>query len=387
MANFSKLVREGLERQTHSVLQHPEADLLSAFAAQTLTRKERAAVLDHLARCADCREVLAFLSAPEHTGAPERAKSPRSHGQLTWWTFRAGALAAAAALVLVVVRWEPVPPPAPKTSAPPISPPPRKVSAPPVAPIEPQKTLLVPQIRSRNSISLPKPPGNEMEPTLSQPVLQETQTAAPVVELPQSIAEPKTAAPPPSAAQSDAVVSESQSLQAEASRDQAARQAFIAGAIPADKSRKAARQGFARSLAVEPLSTIPARKYKIAQPAIEHIWSLSTETGIEAPAGTILSSTDGGLTWRPISVDGQTHIYALSAASPEVWAGGANGALFHSSDDGLHWTRVTVADVAESATGALSSISIRDNSSLTVKTTSEEIWTSVDGGAHWLRTK
>lgn len=37
---------------------HPDADLLAAFAEQTLSQAERDSVLGHLALCADCRDVV-----------------------------------------------------------------------------------------------------------------------------------------------------------------------------------------------------------------------------------------------------------------------------------------------------------------------------------------
>ena len=49
---------------------HPDADVLTAFAEQGLTARERAGVFEHLARCADCREVVAMALPPvEETAA------------------------------------------------------------------------------------------------------------------------------------------------------------------------------------------------------------------------------------------------------------------------------------------------------------------------------
>jgi hypothetical protein len=45
---------------------HPDADLLTAFAEQALSATERDGVLDHLALCGDCREVIA-LALPAET--------------------------------------------------------------------------------------------------------------------------------------------------------------------------------------------------------------------------------------------------------------------------------------------------------------------------------
>src|ERR1700704_6633015 len=50
---------------------HPDADLLAAFAEQALSTTERDGVLQHLALCGDCREVVA-LALPAADVAPPR---------------------------------------------------------------------------------------------------------------------------------------------------------------------------------------------------------------------------------------------------------------------------------------------------------------------------
>src|ERR1035437_8928802 len=50
---------------------HPEADLLTAFAEQALSATERDGVLEHLALCGNCREVIALaLPAADIVAAP-----------------------------------------------------------------------------------------------------------------------------------------------------------------------------------------------------------------------------------------------------------------------------------------------------------------------------
>jgi Putative zinc-finger len=70
MTNVPKIVHHrlwaSLPEQTH-----PEANLLAAFAEQTLSATEREGVLQHLALCADCREVIA-LAVP----TPDLAQIP-----------------------------------------------------------------------------------------------------------------------------------------------------------------------------------------------------------------------------------------------------------------------------------------------------------------------
>src|ERR1700682_749963 len=97
---------------------HPETDLLSAFAEQALSATERDGVLQHLAVCGDCREVVA-LALPAADVAPpriadedgvrttvSRAGAPALHKlSFAWPTLRWAALAAgvmvAAAVLLV----------------------------------------------------------------------------------------------------------------------------------------------------------------------------------------------------------------------------------------------------------------------------------------------
>jgi len=50
---------------------HPNADVLTAFAEQALAASERDGVLEHLARCGDCRELIALALPPaEIVAAP-----------------------------------------------------------------------------------------------------------------------------------------------------------------------------------------------------------------------------------------------------------------------------------------------------------------------------
>ena len=66
MENVPKFVWQRLRTPVAGA--HPDADLLTAFAEQSLPQSERASVVTHLANCGDCREVLALaLPATEVT--------------------------------------------------------------------------------------------------------------------------------------------------------------------------------------------------------------------------------------------------------------------------------------------------------------------------------
>src|SRR5215472_3297892 len=63
MMDVPKIVLERL-RGSAKFGEHPDADLLTAFAEQALGKHERLRVLEHLARCPECRDVVS-VAQPE----------------------------------------------------------------------------------------------------------------------------------------------------------------------------------------------------------------------------------------------------------------------------------------------------------------------------------
>jgi hypothetical protein len=100
MQNVPKIVSERLRASgpvaDHLIADHPEADVLTAFSERSLSDRERAVVVDHLARCGDCRDALA-LALPA-TEATQRVVSP-ARGWFPWPALRWGF--AAAGLVVI----------------------------------------------------------------------------------------------------------------------------------------------------------------------------------------------------------------------------------------------------------------------------------------------
>ena len=91
MQNVPNIVRERLKAAPLAV-DHPDANVLTAFAERSLPDRERSRVLDHLARCGDCRDIVALaLPATEPLPAPV---TPSPRGWLTWPTLRWGFVAA-----------------------------------------------------------------------------------------------------------------------------------------------------------------------------------------------------------------------------------------------------------------------------------------------------
>ncbi|MGA8214473.1 MAG: YCF48-related protein [Candidatus Sulfotelmatobacter sp.] len=102
MQNIPKVVQARLRRPTPVTAEsHPDADLLTAFAEQSLAGPERDHLLEHLARCGDCREVV-LLALP-----PEVELPPLAESSANWfrWTPLSGSAwrwtAVAAGVVLI----------------------------------------------------------------------------------------------------------------------------------------------------------------------------------------------------------------------------------------------------------------------------------------------
>lgn len=70
----------------------------------------------------------------------------------------------------------------------------------------------------------------------------------------------------------------------------------------------------------------------------------------------------------------------VSANGPEIWAGGNEAALMHSTDGGTSWERVTLG---ASATGTIKGIEVAGRN-LQVKSSSGQSWASQDGGKSWV---
>lgn len=69
----------------------------------------------------------------------------------------------------------------------------------------------------------------------------------------------------------------------------------------------------------------------------------------------------------------------VTSSGAEVWAGGSHAALIYSNDAGATWEKITLGD---SASGTVVSI-VMNGSSVTVKTSANQTWSSQDDGKSW----
>jgi hypothetical protein len=98
MPQLPQIVRERLKTSPPPGI-HPDADVLTAFGERLLPESERAVVLDHLARCGDCREIIALaLPVSEAADVAPLRNAQRgwfSRSALRWGMVAAGIVAAA----------------------------------------------------------------------------------------------------------------------------------------------------------------------------------------------------------------------------------------------------------------------------------------------------
>jgi hypothetical protein len=326
-AKFKRVVKSALARP-RAVSAHPEADVLAAFAENTLLPRERATVIAHLADCADCREFLALAFPADAEG---REELPKARPAWRWSPVWSWAASMAAICIVVSAVWEfrgqyVVTPPKPE-SAPMAIQAPKPAAKPEAAPAKPVTTAA----KQRRQFT---------PPPIAAPLEKKT---------------PELPPPPPqprALPQADALVAAQQPVD-----------------VPQQSPPPAASQ------AVEVRSSVPAARMKSARsfgamgvagraPRPSVLWSIGGES-----RGVLQRSDDGGATWTIVSLAGEISFRAVTSTGEEVWVGGSAGALFHSSDQGAHWQRISFG-----ATGTIVAIKAGVSGEAVVTTDDGHTW-------------
>ena len=444
MTEIPKIVRNRLGRTpgAASGVDHPDANLLAGYVERSLTSRERTLVLGHLAQCAECREqVSVALPKLEAQLAPRGAGMAR--GWLRWPVLRWGLLVASLVIMgtVALVRQ----PPARRTelasranvatSSEASLPSDVTVGAAPSKAMKSpssQETAL-PQGKSQ-TLSPNRPPEkmalNRKQAAQAQ-LKQEMQSYATSLSSGAAIAPSAPAralnfrpnainggssnqaldaavaqAPPPPAAsalvaptggqptqQALDLAPSPQPKQTETSRapeeDKGMSTGEAAGgAVPAPPAAQAPRQ-FAGSLAATPnlrqstpakSAPAPAASRTASSALVSNLltadWSIS-------PSGKVQRSQDGRKTWEELDVDKNVVFRVVFAVGADVWLGGSKGALYHSTDGGQHWTRVTITTGSTTVADDVIHIEFKDTQHGAVGTAAGDTWTTPDAGQHW----
>jgi len=417
MERLPPIARAHLQRQPNS--DHLDADLLAAFAEQLLPPHERQQVLEHLSRCAQCREVSVLAGAepedalrePEFEMVGTAAASPKisqaraeapspvrkrwfGHPPARWFAVAACAVLCATLAVRYPTLWRGKQSELASKKVPPDSIAYNRPTDTASNFVQPQaaqplaKRPALEPANSRSAMITRSPAAQERRVTEHAPLAQ---LAAPAV----------SSAAPASGLDRNAPLTQKAAAPHAASTPRMAPQAIPAPTgfgnafrAPAGTARGAARGapggvpggahggvlggvigGVGASTPQQSSQTVTIAA---AVEAIQPQWSLS-EDGIPQ------RSDDSGHRWQKIAVDASVQFRALYADQQEVWVGGPAGVLYHSSDMGAHWTRVRPADGATTLSADIARIDFKDPLHGDVTTAKGGIWTTADGGVSWLR--
>ncbi len=350
---------------------HPEPDLLAALAEQSLAQPERNLVLEHLARCAECRQIIE-LALPE---AEPETVSGSGFIRPGWLRLPAVQWGFASATILAlicigVLRYE-------------------------------QRRAARPESASSSSLANQMIAG-QANVSRAQPSQEKTQAPGSIV------ASVETAARPQSPATNRDLPVANSGTSGSHTRSLKAETTVIAGSrVPDRLIQKQAQsalpyQSYANSDVVKAKAAVPTQAAAAAAPAFAPPnippqtatspmplalprWTISATGGLQR-------SLDAGKTWQEVSVNaaaGQSRnksvFRAVAAIGPEVWAGGSGAVLYHSSDSGTSWQTVFPAASGAQPAGDITQIEFSSPQQGKISTSAGEIWTTSDTGATWAK--
>ncbi len=384
-------MKQGIPRPARDMLarqmaanEHPSADLLSGFAEHGLTADENARVAGHLASCADCRDIVFLANAaaePEHRAAVAQDHAAMGE-RVRWasWKWLAPALALVVIVVAVTVQRIAKSQPA-TTQAVAVN----RVSAlpSPEAKAAPENEKLSPPSAARlKSESKPassakaypeNTPRRETTEKKALPV-QQAEIASSVnrdmVALPRAAAAP----PPPMA---PAVVGGPVQATSTAPVTDGARTQSAAGARLAAKAEARGQSGLVANAPMggNDLTFVARAAPKATAPPLH--WRITNDGHLER-------STSAGV-WMSVLAEQPVIFRVVAVIGNEVWAGGSDGALFHSTDNGDNWGRIALIADGQPERSAVNSIRFDTPAAGRVTTDGGATWTTVDGGKTWTR--
>ena len=100
-------------------------------------------------------------------------------------------------------------------------------------------------------------------------------------------------------------------------------------------------------------------------------------------SGELQQSTDSGQNWRTALGEHPSKFKAVASAGATVWAGGDDGALWSSLNNGLTWRKLAPTVDGHSPRGTVEKIQLAAPKNVTFRTSAGETWSSPDGGINW----
>ena len=431
MSDAPKIVHDRLRAAVPGEA-HPDADVLTAFAEQALSGGEREGVMRHLARCGDCREVVALSLPPLEPAAqpqaiterisPSRA-SDRPQSWFAWPNLRWAALAASVVVVGSVLLLHPgqkadttlgtenlsaqghAQSPSLDAKSNSVAAPPAELTASTAGtPAAKADIAPAPERRSGSfgrqalgrvqngnvtaSASLADKKSLDSNESKRHDSVDGAKLAmqvptAPVADKIEIATANRAAAPSERVEVSGSAVTVESS--APAAGGLVARNEALAP--PIAKAKPAVKEEVA-GLKSQALGAQPAGAFEVSDSTLARQKQFSKVAKDDAipqwslAQGKLRRSLDTGKSWQPV-LQPQIPLLSFGARGNDVWAGGHNGMLFHSIDAGQTWTMLQPATKVAALSGDIVSIDIRSATDVVLSTNSGESWTTGDGGKTW----
>jgi hypothetical protein len=373
---FPKAARDLLARQNTGVV-HPSADILTAYAEQSLSPGERAQVLAHLATCSECRDVL-FLAGASAEQAPAAAPSQGSWAWRHWrWAVPALTLITIVSAVSVQ-RWQQRSAMQSEALHKTIA-----VNEPPPASTVPQQTT--------NVAPVPVPEAHKPEKRANRKSDEHT-PAAKRGSVPSTAPSSntndfghaeqyawngQTVEINPDVAQASRGDGRQTTMMFQARRPtESANSAITGGAPPAQagamRPKASAISPAASARLVAPVSTSAS----VPRSDVPVRWRITEDGHLEM--GRPSSQ------WTRVMSDQPVLFRVVSMIEGVVWAGGSNGALFRSTDNGQSWQKVVLSANGATETHTIVSIRFDTPQQGSIGTDNGATWTTSDGGESWI---
>ncbi len=415
-ARSEQALREGAKPEAH-----PGADLLAAFAEQGLSATERDGVLEHLAFCGDCREVIALAlpaaeigshPAVEETDAVPQSASrpaagvhhkpvfawphawPHAWPQLRWAALAAVVLAAGSVLLLhpgklnqaklpsanpnsqIAANLPPTPGPqaASSLSSPPPSSSPLSsltAAAPtghPVEAAESEARMSAEPRSSRNGeagrATRPSPPAQSGMLLAGNRIAankkaSEEADKVPAAPFGAARAFEQDASAVPSSSEAVETTAESTTVQAPVSSREFQTAPAIAKAKPATPSETSQLQNNIAGAGGRELPSSSRSTASMARSTAPTVAATGFVTFV-ITAGVLQRSLDSGQSWQD-ALRSDHPLLCYASQNAEVWTGGQAGTLFHSVDNGVTWVQVHAAIQDQLLTADITRIELREH--------------------------
>lgn len=347
---------------------HPDADQLTAFAEGSLVAREQRQVLGHLARCVECREVVALATAAMPEPAMDRALAQAHASRRIWgmgfWTW-AGWTGAAALVALTslpgLMHWQKAQQGKQQTAAVNgLARVPATIRAAPPA---------QPAAKAEAMVEAKTTPSRHAEKQEAAPPQAIPPTTPPMAENVPASGSPAEAGGIASAG----APSGSTSFEVQAPATSAGN--VSRGALAA-RNGAIARGGSAPRTA----SSFSRMAPSLSLSQTHYLASVPPRWRIDASGQAERLLAGGG--WERVLAGETAKMRVVSLVGGAVWIGGENSRLYRSGDNGETWTEVALPE-KNGANHAIVHVVFQGSEEGTISAEDGTVWRTEDGGRTW----